>query len=98
VQSGTAGSIVKHVSVALSNLFRESYLYLRPEAFVLKVRRSAWPKVGSAWRKEMIEPSYEKLATPLRGRVEIGCQARSSSSNALASFKSTVSKPSVNQA
>ena len=33
----------------------------------------------------------------LRGRFEIGCQACSSSSSALASFKSSVSKPSVNQ-
>jgi hypothetical protein len=32
-----------------------------------------------------------------RGGFEIGCQACSSSSKALASFKSTVSKPSVNQ-
>src|SRR5262249_1749591 len=33
----------------------------------------------------------------LRGRFEIGCQACSSSSSALASFKSSMSKPSVNQ-
>jgi hypothetical protein len=33
----------------------------------------------------------------LRGRFEIGCQVCSSSSSALASFKSSVSKPSVNQ-
>jgi hypothetical protein len=33
----------------------------------------------------------------LRGRFEIGCQACSSSSKASASFKSSVSKPSVNQ-
>jgi hypothetical protein len=33
----------------------------------------------------------------LRGRFEIACQAASSSSSALASFKSSVSKPSVNQ-
>jgi hypothetical protein len=32
-----------------------------------------------------------------RGRFEIGCQACSSSSSALASFRSSVSKPSVNQ-
>jgi len=32
-----------------------------------------------------------------RGRFEIGCQACSSSSSALASFKESVSKPSVNQ-
>jgi hypothetical protein len=35
--------------------------------------------------------------TFLRGRFEIACQAASSSSSALASFKSSVSKPSVNQ-
>jgi hypothetical protein len=33
----------------------------------------------------------------LRGRFEIGCQAASSSNSALACFKETVSKPSVNQ-
>ena len=33
----------------------------------------------------------------LRGRFEIRFQSRSSSSKALASFKSSVSKPSVNQ-
>jgi hypothetical protein len=33
----------------------------------------------------------------VRGRFEIGCQACSSSSSALASFKSSVSNPSVNQ-
>ena len=33
----------------------------------------------------------------LRGRFEIGCQACSSSSSTLASFRSSVSKPSVNQ-
>ena len=33
----------------------------------------------------------------LRGRFEIGCQAWSSCSSNLASFKSSVSKPSVNQ-
>ena len=33
----------------------------------------------------------------LRGRFEIGCQACTSSSSALASFRSSVSKPSLNQ-
>jgi hypothetical protein len=33
----------------------------------------------------------------IRGRFETGCQACSSSSNALASFRSTVSMPSMNQ-
>jgi hypothetical protein len=37
------------------------------------------------------------LSLHLIGRFEIGRQARSSSSKALASFKSSVSKPSVNQ-
>jgi hypothetical protein len=36
-------------------------------------------------------------AGPLRGGFEISCQACSSSSKSLASFKSRVSKPSVNQ-
>jgi hypothetical protein len=33
----------------------------------------------------------------VKGRFEISCQAPSSSSSALASFRSRVSKPSVNQ-
>jgi predicted DNA-binding transcriptional regulator YafY len=54
------------------------------------------------------EPLADELATlrgvarhlandGLRGCFEIGCQAASSSSSALASFRSRVSKPSVNQ-
>jgi hypothetical protein len=35
--------------------------------------------------------------SPVRGRFEIGCQACKSSSSVLASFRSSVSKPSVNQ-
>jgi hypothetical protein len=41
-------------------------------------------------------PRRRALAA-LRGRFEISCQAPSSSSSALASFRSRVSKPSVNQ-
>ncbi len=37
------------------------------------------------------------LTRGLRGRFETGCQACSSSSSALASFRSSVSKPSANQ-
>jgi UvrD-like helicase C-terminal domain len=40
---------------------------------------------------------WSKLAEWLRGRFEIGCQAAPSSSSAFASFRSSVSKPSVNQ-
>ena len=40
--------------------------------------------------------SFEGCAV-FGGRFEIGCQARSSSNSALAAFKSSVSKPSVNQ-
>jgi hypothetical protein len=39
----------------------------------------------------------ERSLKRLRGRFEIGCQACNSSSKALASFRSRVSKPSVNQ-
>jgi len=55
--------------------------------------------------QDMIETARQAVALmldqfpacALRGCFEIGCQARSSSSRALASFKSIVSKPSVNQ-
>jgi hypothetical protein len=40
---------------------------------------------------------HNPLKSPLRGRFESLCQACSSSSKALASFKSSVPKPSVNQ-
>ena len=39
----------------------------------------------------------KKLAFDLRGRFEIRFQACNSSSSAFASFRSSVSKPSVNQ-
>jgi Restriction endonuclease len=38
-----------------------------------------------------------RLISRLRGRFEIGCQTCSSSSSAFACFKSSVSKPSLNQ-
>ena len=38
-----------------------------------------------------------KLAEDLEAVSKIGCQARSSSSSVLASFRSSVSKPSMNQ-
>ena len=38
-----------------------------------------------------------RMGLVLRGCFEIGCQSCNSSSSALASFKSSVSKPSVNQ-
>ena len=42
-------------------------------------------------------PFIAKYRSLLRGGFEIGCQALSSPSNALASFRSSVSNPSVNQ-
>ena len=45
-----------------------------------------------------LDPTDYALVRPhLRGGFEISCQACSSSSKALASFRSRVSKPSVNQ-
>jgi hypothetical protein len=41
--------------------------------------------------------AVSKAAPPLEAVSKIGCQARSSSNSALASFRSDVSKPSVNQ-
>jgi hypothetical protein len=49
----------------------------------------------SIWQARM--PPGQMPGPTLRARFEIGCQACSSPSRALASFKSRVSKPSVNQ-
>ena len=54
-------------------------------------------------REKIAKPEAEAArpagagAAQLRGRFEIGCQAASSSSSNLASFKSCASNPSVNQ-
>jgi hypothetical protein len=46
---------------------------------------------------QIVIESPAHSARSLRVRFEIGCQACSSSNSALACFKSSVSKPSVNQ-
>ena len=52
----------------------------------------------SARRHRALKPLAWRIETVgVRGRFEIGCQACSSSSNTFASFRSRVSKPSVNQ-
>ena len=55
--------------------------------------------LGEKSLKNIARPdrTYAVMRYGLRGRFEIGCQACSSSKSALASFKSSVSKPSVNQ-
>jgi hypothetical protein len=52
---------------------------------------------GAGGRPAVPSAFWPQPPLTLRGRFEIGCQACSSSSSALASFKESVSKPSVNQ-
>jgi hypothetical protein len=63
---------------------------------VCRSQRSNSKTTGrSVGTTELATPTHATRA--LSGRFEIGCQACSSSSSALASFKESVSKPSVNQ-
>jgi hypothetical protein len=48
------------------------------------------------WRIILLE-IHANIRAVLRGRFEIGCQACSSSSSALASLRSRVSNPSVDR-
>ena len=61
---------------------------------------SYWPKSCKSWRsgrhRETMQRPLSANGNGLRGGFEISCQACSSSSKRLASFKSRVSKPSVN--
>ena len=66
--------------------------------YVLRSRNLLWALLCQAILNDpRLEDRAEKFGQGLRGRFEIGCQACSSSSNAFASFRSSVSKPSVNQ-
>jgi uncharacterized protein len=70
--------------------------------------RNANRDVALMWKDRIYEPGTVKILPCelrdlqqsweyFRGRFETRCQARNSSSKALASFRSSVSKPSVNQ-
>jgi hypothetical protein len=65
------------------------------KAFITK-----WGNDHAAWMIEA-DPYYSRhpghRKREVRGRFESRCQACSSPSRALASFRSSVSKPSVNQ-
>ncbi len=66
-------------------------------------QREIWLRLALMWAlaalrsREEAEALGENAAVYLRGGFEISCQACSSSSKTLASFKSRVWKPSVNQ-
>jgi hypothetical protein len=61
------------------------------------VMRSIKPKEIASHPRFVRAEAAESRKFSERGRFETRCQAYSSSSSALASFKSSVSKPSVNQ-
>jgi hypothetical protein len=72
--------------------------YSRHFAFVPIAAVGVMDRFGMPGRAERRLPLIPARRIRLEGVFEIGCQECSSSSSAFASFRSSVSKPSVNQA